>query len=152
MTKVIVPPQYTDHVHPWEEICHFVVTNQITLLRRNRTDEEVYRQWLTETLPKYNSIEDYLLKEKLHFSDSVDGKPNVIILPNDFPYSVDPGIKHILLWSQAPLSTEYVIELLEENYGSKKWEWVYFVNPPETQSVRLLPHVHVFMRPRTHTI
>lgn len=106
---------------------------------------------MKDTLEKYGTIENYLLSTKLFF-DQVEndskGRPPVIILPNDFPYSVAPGIHHILLWSQTPLTRDYIEEILESNYGHQMYEWVYFVNPPEIQSVRKLPHVHVFMRQR----
>ncbi|KAJ8655321.1 hypothetical protein O0I10_009010 [Lichtheimia ornata] len=140
---------YGDHVHKWEEIHHLVSTNQVKLIRRNREGQRRYRAWIEDTLSKYKDIEDYLLTEKLHFplNDDDEERPHVIVLPNDFPYSMEPGIQHILIWSQRSLKETYVLEILEERYGSSKWEWVYFVNPPETQSVRRLPHVHVFMRP-----
>ncbi|EIE83427.1 hypothetical protein RO3G_08132 [Rhizopus delemar RA 99-880] len=109
--------QYSDHVYSWEEILHYV--------------------------EKYESIENYLIKEKLHFPDI---HPSYLILPNDFPYSVEPGTEHILIWSKEPLMSEFVERLLEQEYGSNVWEWTYFVNPPELQSVRRFPHVHVFMR------
>lgn len=104
---------------------------------------------MKDTLNTYGSIENYLLSTKLHFKPIEDkSRPPVIILANDFPYSVEKGIEHILLWSQIPLSRDYIEDILESNYGSKSYQWVYFVNPPEIQSVRKLPHVHVFMRQR----
>ncbi|KAI9481040.1 MAG: hypothetical protein EXX96DRAFT_607808 [Benjaminiella poitrasii] len=106
---------------------------------------------MRETLEKYGSIESYLLCTKLKdfaITDSHQYRPKVIILPNDFPYSVSKDIQHILLWSRIPLARDYIEEILETNYGHQTYEWVYFVNPPEIQSVRKLPHVHVFMRPR----
>lgn len=104
---------------------------------------------MKDTLAKYGTIEQYLLSTKLHFKPITDPtRPPVIILPNDFPYSVEEGISHILLWSQIPLSRDYIEDILESNYGHEQYEWVYFVNPPEIQSVRKLPHVHVFMRRR----
>lgn len=162
---------FGDHVHDWDEIYQlvckseqstnppsllltcfsyiFLATGQVKLIRRNRQGQDIYRTWIKETLSKYESLEDYMLKEKLKFPETVDKeRPPVIVLPNDFPYSTEPGIEHHLIWSQVPLSESYVKEILEERYGSQKWEWVYFVNPPETQSIKRLPHVHVFMRPR----
>lgn len=115
-------------------------------LRRNRTDQAVYRQWTDKTLERYGTIENYLLKEKIHFPKE---GPSILILNNDFPYSVDPGIEHILIWSKEPLASDYVESLLDSNYGCHVWEWIYFVNPPEWQSVPRLPHVHVFMRKRS---
>ncbi|KAI8369278.1 uncharacterized protein BYT42DRAFT_595387 [Radiomyces spectabilis] len=126
------PPVDVSNVKPaysysWEDICHYVYT-----------------------LQTYGSIENFLLKEKLHFPahDGDPDRPAVIVLPNDFRYPAAPGIEHILIWSRAPLQETYVKEILEDHYGSEAWEWIYFVNPPITQSVRKLPHVHVFLRPR----
>ncbi|KAI9478782.1 MAG: hypothetical protein EXX96DRAFT_572269 [Benjaminiella poitrasii] len=137
---------YTDHVHPWEEIVHYVSINQVSKLRRNKTAQDIYQKWTKDTVDKYGSVENYLLKEKIHFPPS--SELGILILPNDFPYSVDPGIEHILIWSKEPLASDVVESILEKKYGSSIWEWVYFVNPPEWQSIPRLPHVHVFMRKR----
>ncbi|KAG2220413.1 hypothetical protein INT45_000638 [Circinella minor] len=142
---------FGDQVHDWNEIYNAVISNKVQTLRRNREGQRVYREWIDNTLSKYKNVEDYLVKEKLHFPKEIPqdvNRPHYILLPNDFPYSTAPGIKHVLIWSQQSLKENYVKEILEEHYGSQQWEWVYFVNPPETQSVRKLPHVHVFMRPR----
>ncbi|CEP19289.1 hypothetical protein [Parasitella parasitica] len=138
-----------DQIFTWDEVYHYVSTNQIKSIHRSKQVQTVYNQWMRDTLSKYGSIENYLLSTKLHFEPIQDkDRPPVIILPNDFPYSVEKGIQHILLWSQIPLSRDYIEHILESNYGSANYEWVYFVNPPEIQSVRKLPHVHVFMRQR----
>lgn len=126
-----------------------LATNQIKKIHRNKQVQTVYNQWMKDTLSTYGSIESYLLSTKLNFKPNADEhRPPVIILPNDFPYSVAEGISHILLWSQVPLAHDHIEDILETNYGHELYEWVYFVNPPEIQSVRKLPHVHVFMRQR----
>lgn len=138
-----------DEVFTWEQVYYYVSNNQIKNIHRNKQVQTVYNQWMKDTLAKYGTIENYLLSTKLHFKPITDTtRPPVIILPNDFPYSVEEGISHILLWSQIPLSRDYIEDILESKYGHKEYEWVYFVNPPEIQSVRKLPHVHVFMRRR----
>lgn len=93
-------------------------------------------------MAEYGSVENYLIKEKVHFPEG----SNILILKNDFPYSTEPGIEHILIWSKSPLQSAVVQDILNENFDNKEWEWTYFVNPPELQSVKRLPHVHVFMR------
>ncbi|KAI9268828.1 hypothetical protein BDA99DRAFT_502761 [Phascolomyces articulosus] len=129
----------------------YIASNKVHQIRRNREGQRVYREWIDNTLSKYKGVEDFLLTEKLHFPKEAPqdtNRPHYILLPNDFPYSTEPGIRHILIWSQSPLNESYVKEILEQHYDSQQLEWVYFVNPPELQSVRKLPHVHVFMRPR----
>ncbi|KAI7875832.1 uncharacterized protein EV154DRAFT_569382 [Mucor mucedo] len=136
-----------DDVFTWEQVYHYVSTNQIKNIHRNKQVQTVYDAWMKDTLAKYGTIEKYLLTTKLKFEAMTDPNcPPVIILPNDFPYSVTPGIHHILLWSQIPLTRLYIQHILDTKYA--EFECVYFVNPPEIQSVRKLPHVHVFMRRR----
>ncbi|CAO3686566.1 unnamed protein product [Rhizopus stolonifer] len=135
-----VDEEYSDHVHSWEEIKHYVAVNKVNLLKRNREAEIVYRKWTSETIEEYGNIENYMTQKKLLF-----GQKDYLILGNDFPYSVTPGIEHVLVWSKRPLASDFVESLLNEKYGSC-WEWTFFVNPPELQSIRRLPHVHVFMR------
>lgn len=112
---------FGDHVHDWDEIYQlvckseqstnppsllltcfsyiFLATGQVKLIRRNRQGQDIYRTWIKETLSKYESLEEYMLKEKLKFPETVDKeRPPVIVLPNDFPYSTEPGIEHHLIW------------------------------------------------------
>ncbi|KAI8339114.1 hypothetical protein BC941DRAFT_422118 [Chlamydoabsidia padenii] len=141
-------------IFTWEQVYHFVSTNQIKKIYRHPSVQNVYNQWIKETLATYGTIENYLLSTKLKFPppSSSNDPPAVIILPNDFPYSVEDGIKHILIWSQVPLDPDYVEQILKEHYDMATWEWVYWVNPPEIQSVKKLPHVHVFLRQRPNLV
>ncbi|KAI8371357.1 uncharacterized protein BYT42DRAFT_579960 [Radiomyces spectabilis] len=140
----------SNEVCTWDQVYYYVSTNQIKMIHRSPKVQAEYDQWMKDTLATYGTIEKYLLTNKLHFPPTKDDEhPAVIILPNDFPYSVESGIDHILIWSQVPLDPNYVEQILEQRYGSENWEWVYWVNPPEIQSVRKLPHVHVFMRRRS---
>ncbi|KAI8060577.1 hypothetical protein BC940DRAFT_323169 [Gongronella butleri] len=158
-SSVLPTVELADEVFTWEEVCHYVQSNQIKRIHRHPSVQVVYQQWLTETLRTYGTIEDYLLATKLApfktavaddddaFSASA-GSPPVILLPNDFPYSVERGIDHQLLWSKRLLSESFVEHFLRDHYDAFKVEWVYFVNPPEVQSVKKLPHVHIFLRNR----
>ncbi|SAL97069.1 hypothetical protein [Absidia glauca] len=143
-----VPLQnFKDVVFTWEQVYHYVSTNQIKKIHRHPTTQVVYNKWIKETLDTYGTIEHYLLSTKLKpFTTS--NPPTVIVLPNDFPYSVEKGIQHVLIWSQEPLAPTFVDTVLGEQYDPGVWEWVYWVNPPEIQSVKKLPHVHVFLRKR----
>lgn len=118
--------------------------NQVSNLRRNKDQQAVYVKWINETKEVYGTVANYLVKTKIQYPEGV----NYLVLKNDFPYSVDPGIDHILIWSKKPLAEEQVTEILEDRYGSETWEWSFFVNPPQWQSVPTLPHTHVFLRKR----
>ena len=113
-------------------------------LRRNKDQQAVYAKWIKETKEEYGTVANYLVKTKVQFPEGVD----YLVLKNDFPYSVTPGIEHILIWSKSGMDPDQVTEILEERYGSQDWEWCFFVNPPEWQSVPSLPHTHIFLRKR----
>mmetsp|Transcript_36111 Transcript_36111/g.80358 ORF Transcript_36111/g.80358 Transcript_36111/m.80358 type:complete len:167 (+) Transcript_36111:107-607(+) len=65
--------------------------------------------------------------------------------PNDFPYHFEASISHHVLWSSSPLSNEEVEKHIAKNLPG--YEAVWFVNPPELQSVRSIWHCHVLARP-----
>jgi Protein of unknown function (DUF3605) len=84
------------------------------------------------------------------------------ILLNDWPYGVEPTIKHICVWLKIPLDSDETGGLSEEGSniardfihrtfevplgveGQDKVLW--FQNPTAFQSVRAISHLHVFVR------
>lgn len=85
------------------------------------------------------------------------------ILPNDWPYAVEPGVTHLVAWSKHRLpvdaegaltpagfaivedfiTREFRVKSGEEKKGEKV---LWFRNPRRLQSVRSLEHVHVLVR------
>ncbi|GLC69668.1 hypothetical protein PLESTF_000862500 [Pleodorina starrii] len=80
-------------------------------------------------------------------SDTTASKRYVLVMANEFPYYVDHNIAHINIWcSNGALSDETVEQLIVERLPSETAEYVWFVNPPQYQSIRAIWHCHVFVR------
>ncbi|KAG0348704.1 hypothetical protein BG004_004418 [Podila humilis] len=69
----------------------------------------------------------------------------IVLKKNEFPYSVRNGIEHWLIWSRNPLTDEvWIRRYLEERLPGR--DYLFFVNPPELQSVPSIFHVQVFTK------
>ncbi|KAF8951157.1 hypothetical protein BGZ52_013380, partial [Haplosporangium bisporale] len=69
----------------------------------------------------------------------------IVLKKNEFPYSVKKGIEHWLIWSRSPLTDEvWIRRYLEERLPGR--DYLFFVNPPELQSVPSIFHVQVFTK------
>ena len=77
----------------------------------------------------------------------------VIWWPNDFPYFVEPGIEHHVIWvsgfADAPLETHpEIVAELERQRPAGSWEVLFWENPTELRSIPEVRHVQVLSRPR----
>jgi hypothetical protein len=95
-------------------------------------------------------------------ADTFAERSDYRILLNDWPYGVEPGIKHVCVWLKIPLETDEAGGLTERGAevagrfvrmafdvplgvdGQDKVLW--FQNPTAFQSVRAVSHLHVFVR------
>lgn len=70
----------------------------------------------------------------------------VIFMENDFPYNVETGIQHFLLWSNQGLDVSEIEEYIKHHpatHGSLETLW--FVNPVELRSIPDMWHAHVMV-------
>jgi len=110
---------------------------------------------------KWLAVKDYLLCRFFGFESTVDPITNLLVsvpdtqkvsisfVPNDFPYNVELDIEHWILWGLEKMDPEEVKLYLDSkmvDVDGKVVPYVSFVNPPETQSVRNLFHVHVLFK------
>ena len=147
-----------------------------------------YLRWSFKTKKAYGSITNFVVKERLAWTPKDPNQPvsahsfthhspvpfqdarDYAILPNDWPYGFEPGIKHIVVWSRTPiavddtrgdvtieskrvieefvhrqfvctLATKADISLAEA--GSRV---MWFKNWVSLQSVRGVDHVHVLVK------
>jgi len=76
-------------------------------------------------------------------------KYRVYFVPNDFPYHVEDGIEHWILWSLDEMSSEEAKRFLDAKLIGPEGqflEYVYFVNPPAIQSIPDVFHFQVFYK------
>lgn len=82
-------------------------------------------------------------KKKAHTSKT-KGTKKLVYMVNDFPYFVELGIEHGIVWSTGKLCKDEMLALLDEKLPGK--EKLYFINPPSLQSITEVEHAHVFSR------
>ncbi|KAF9975655.1 hypothetical protein BGZ73_000611 [Actinomortierella ambigua] len=69
----------------------------------------------------------------------------IVLKKNEFPYSVQDGIEHWLIWSRYPLRDEHWIRrYLEERLPGR--EYLFFVNSADQRSIKSIFHIQVFTK------
>ncbi|WYZ40051.1 hypothetical protein EsH8_IV_000392 [Colletotrichum jinshuiense] len=160
--------------HDWEELKKIIETNKLEVLKRKPSDLRRYMKWTAETKAEYGSMSQYLLANRLPklwgeppFTPKslvpFDNTSDYRVLVNDWPYGLDPGITHIVVWLRTIIPTDpgtgdmtpesrhvvqefidrYFVESLGED-GAGRVVW--FKNWVALQSVRALEHIHVLVR------
>jgi hypothetical protein len=122
---------------------------------------------------EYGGVLPYIIKERLQWKPAKDGtiqpidpdflgnKLDIKILCNDFPYGVEEGIIHVVVWSKAkiPIASPdgditdesrqqidvYIKKTFEEYLGLSRDDILWFKNWAALQSVRALDHFHVLL-------
>lgn len=165
--------------HTWDELCDLISHGQLDQLKRQPRSLKAYLAWTAHIKQKYGSSTTYLLQQRLFwtplptpdgalafpihnptpFADERDYK----VLCNDWPYGLEAGIHHIVVWLKVRLPVDgegalteqgrrLVEEFVEEKFRKRVREErkgsrvVWFKNTTALQSVRSLEHVHVLVR------
>lgn len=77
-------------------------------------------------------------------SEDIESGRVVVFRKNDFPYNLDNGVEHFLLWSNQDLSPDEIDVYIQENtHGAL--DTLYFINPAELKSIPELWHAHVMV-------
>eukprot|EP00890_Picochlorum_soloecismus_P005374 jgi/Picsp_1/5838/NSC_03197-R1_sulfotransferase len=137
----------------WSELQSTIGIGTLEALRslgRRPEDLEMYRRFKeTKILSSWVSIHDYLMCQVFGCPWAVDSaagdkKRHVepkdfretrrsVLRENDFPYYMEGGIEHFILWSTSPMEKEDI-----ESYIAREmpgFEYLWFVNPVELRSV-----------------
>ena len=114
------------------------------------------REEINEILNKYNSLKDYILhtifkipvvKEdgKLRSKDYAENN-NCCLFINKYPYNLNFGTKHYILWYLNSKKIKHDQEITKDirNRLGKKTEFVWMENPK--MSIPELYHVQIFVR------
>ncbi|KAL3425045.1 hypothetical protein PVAG01_04326 [Phlyctema vagabunda] len=162
------------HHHTWDELKHIIETNDLSILKRKPSDLRRYMAWTASTKAEYGSMTAYLLANRL---PKAWGRPpftpespipfqsqsDYEILINDWPYGLEAGISHLVVWSRTPIETEgetgdvtkqsreriegFVKKTFAQRLGEGGEQRVmWFKNWVALQSVRSLEHIHILVR------
>ena len=171
-------------VFSWAELRSLIDAGDLAALTRTPEALKGYEAWKTGTMAAYGTVENYILRERLGWSlpivpasvepflDPMDWK----CLKNDFPYAVEDGITHLVVWTKHPLvlpSTEPSAPSTSSNTMADKTDGQtsgittpqledfiyrrlfrdvereniqYFTNPPSLKSIHNLEHFHVLLK------
>lgn len=167
--------------HTWENLKQVIADNKLETLRRWPSDLKRYIKWSAATKKEYGSIMAYVMKERLRWTPTGTVESGLVfdfksrvpfeniddcrIMPNDWPYGLDQGIIHLIVWLknrlevQAPLGDltpnaraqvnafikkEFVKPL--ERLTGQEDNVIWFKNWVSLQSVPGIDHVHVLVR------
>ncbi|ORX89042.1 hypothetical protein K493DRAFT_319020 [Basidiobolus meristosporus CBS 931.73] len=142
-------PDFTKEYHSsdWEYIQNMLASGQILKLPRSAEVQRKYEAQTQRIKQEYGSMAQYIQQVKLGWVDS-KGDPvpgeDFKLLPNDFPYKLDPTIQHLVLWCRKPFTREEMAKILSAELPGK--EFLFFVNPKALQSIRTVYHAQVMVR------
>ncbi|KAJ2834555.1 hypothetical protein GGI24_000348 [Coemansia furcata] len=138
----------------WDEIKQIVAAERLELLSRTTEQERVYTEHMQLLSQEHGSASAYVLKIKLA-SFIADDSREYLIIPNDYPYALEPDMSHFIVWSKpklasgivpAPVIKHMIGSYLDEHIGESKYEWTWFVNQPHLQSIPDVSHGHLIVK------
>ncbi|KAK9765038.1 hypothetical protein K7432_006952 [Basidiobolus ranarum] len=131
----------------WEYIVDMLESGQVLKLPRSAEVQRAYEKQTLKIKQKYGSMDQYIQQVKLGWIDSegnaIPGK-DFCLVPNDFPYNLDPSIQHLVLWCRKPFTRDEMRDILRAELPDK--EFLFFVNPKSLQSIRTVYHAQVMVR------
>eukprot|EP01026_Neomeris_dumetosa_P048286 TRINITY_DN4175_c0_g1_i6.p2 TRINITY_DN4175_c0_g1~~TRINITY_DN4175_c0_g1_i6.p2 ORF type:complete len:109 (-),score=2.52 TRINITY_DN4175_c0_g1_i6:284-610(-) len=94
-----------------------------------------------------STLKSYLMNKEKKISGPIqvqNGERILLWRDNDFPYYLEDGIEHHVLWCTEPLQHEEILQVIQQY--REGYETTYFVNPPQLQSIKGVWHAHVLSR------
>ena len=145
----------------WSALCAVAADPSTLRLRRTPTLEARYERFRDFLRQRGARLEDVL--RTWYFAGARGGEetqqPAARLVLNRFPYDVEDGITHHVLWVWKPRSAPQRLDVsflapdverqLAIFYRGNAFEWLAFENPEPWRSVGGLPHLQVFSR-RAH--
>lgn len=121
----------------WADIKHSRLTRHPDVLKR-------YQDFKSHLAHKGLTLADYMRRHLRRRG----GEEIPVLVPNQFPYWVAPGIEHWVLWSlSGPLHNAAAIRAaITAQRPVWAREVLWFENPPAAKTIPELWHIHVFFR------
>lgn len=160
----VVPAAPIDIPVSWQQAKAIIEdgsVEEMAKLGRNTDQLKVYRAFMAKVREDYASVADFIkvsvLERAVRFDPGTNKKQAVdmeheshqcLWRKNDFPYNFEKGIEHWLLWCTEPLPPTLIQEKMAQHFPDKDYDTIFFVNPPQLQSVLAVWHCHVLVRPK----
>ena len=124
----------------WEYLKQFNILNPPQQqIGRDPKVEESYQKHLTNLKQKQIKVHDYIYRNIFTQNQSL------VFSPNTFPYNLEHGVQHWLLWlkPECQLEIDDISDKIEKRFGN---DCVYFKNATKYQSIKSITHYHIFFR------
>ncbi|PLB45578.1 hypothetical protein P170DRAFT_246760 [Aspergillus steynii IBT 23096] len=155
---------------PWELVKEIVRTNRIDRFQRVPSDLRKYLEYKERIVASYGSILRFIIKERLRWGEGTaedlkpKGRPfeldeDIKILYNDWPYGIEEGVVHLVVWTKFELEDDpatddltprarreiddYVTRMFRSRVPSDQVIW--FKNWKSLKSVMAVEHFHVML-------
>ncbi|CEM24450.1 unnamed protein product [Vitrella brassicaformis CCMP3155] len=162
-TWMIGGVRVVDRPATWEEARQHIESGRLDLFARNADVGDKYRQWRGRVTDEYVSMGDSILINVLGLQHTRDeqGRMQAVplteaaraslhdrhwLVPNDYPYSFEDGVSHLVCWALRDLSAADVEEIVEKAYPPDTHEYLYFINPTNLRTIESIHHWHVLVR------
>ena len=152
----------------WEEVQSFIKNNRLDLFQRVPSDLRLYRQYCAKLVEEYGSVMNFVINERLGWSDLTpsplpatgnpfDNQNDYKILYNDWPYGVDERITHLVVWTKfslppdpkselgdiSPETRQMIQDFVDDIFGTQDVIW--FLNWASLKSIHSVEHFHVML-------
>ena len=162
----------------WDTLKEIISNDRLHVLGRSFPQHKSYVSFTKKVRGEWKGVSDYILATKIGvpFKLGEDNKKMVVredmnsnpefngklfLLENDFPYNLEPGLRHYCLWKigEVPIvaggdSCEIRSTMAESGYpphlcGTK---YVFYVNPPHLKSISDIDHAHIIVREHSEDV
>ncbi|KAI9734241.1 MAG: hypothetical protein M1834_002345 [Cirrosporium novae-zelandiae] len=109
----ILSKEDKDYRHnDWAETKLMIYTKRYDMFHRVPSDLRRYLKFKYDVMKKYGSVENYMIKERLHWENDLKPKGKVAfaepsdykIIINDWPYGLAEKIVHLTVWTKFKLT------------------------------------------------
>lgn len=129
-------------MQPWSVVKTWSCLNPPSDIIRQPCVQQQYNLFKQQLQQQNIDVNDYMAQQL--FSQR---NQKLAFLPNKFPYWVEPGVHHWVLWVNTPVYRVTVkdVEVLLTKV-LRGHPFVFFQNLPENRTVLQLEHYHVFFK------
>ncbi|EPS40296.1 hypothetical protein H072_5896 [Dactylellina haptotyla CBS 200.50] len=167
--EILDTPEHLFKVHTWSDLHSIIAENRLEDLKRRPGDLRRYLEWGANTRKEYGSVLKFILTQRLLWEGDLTARNSVPfedeedtkILFNDWPYGLEPGIAHIVVWTKAEIpidpasgdvtegSRSLIVGFVNKTFvgelGIPAENVLWFKNWAALQSVRTVEHIHVLV-------
>ena len=122
----------------WDDLA-----NTRLLLYRTQQLQAAYDEHIQSVKKRFQSTREFVIQTLLENNT----RTPLHLTPNHFPYDVEPGVRHLLLWDiHGGTPLEACRNLVHTYFPPAEFQSVLRLNRPSHRSVRDIRHYHVFIR------